>query len=72
MLLTIAIFITIWFVTIYPLLNIGAVRDDAPVPGQPLSAPKAPNLRWKMVANTAIAVLLTAAIVWWHRHGAPL
>lgn len=72
MLLTAAIFITIWFVVIYPLLNIGALRDENPVPGQPLSAPKAPNLRWKLVANTIIAAILTAGIVWWYRHGAPL
>ncbi len=72
MLLTAAIFVTIWFVTLYPWLSIGFERDHAPVPGQPLSAPKRANLKWKLVANTLLAACLTALVVYWHRHGAPL
>ncbi len=72
MLLTFAIFVSIWFMTIFILLPIGLQRDDAPVPGQPLSAPKNLNIKRKIIANTVISAMLTAAIVGWHWYGAPL
>lgn len=62
--LAVVIFITSWVVLLFILLPIGIVREDNPIPGQPLSAPKKIFLKQKMLINTVLSLLVTAGFMW--------
>jgi predicted secreted protein len=61
--LAIVIFITSWFILLFILLPIGLVREDNPVPGQPLSAPKKVGWGWKLAVNTVLSLVVTAGLL---------
>jgi len=54
----IAVYILIWWVSLFPVLSIGANRSADPLPGTPESAPDNPRLLFKFAVTTAIATVL--------------
>ena len=54
----IAVYILIWWVSLFPVLSIGATRSADPLPGTPESAPDNPRLLFKFSLATGIAAVL--------------
>jgi predicted secreted protein len=58
----IAVYILIWWVSLFPVLSIGAKRSADPLPGTPESAPDNPRLLFKFAITTGIAMVLWLAL----------
>ncbi len=57
-----ALYFTIWWITLFVVLPFGTRRDENPQPGHADGAPLKPNL-WKKVAiNTAVATVVWLVI----------
>ena len=54
----IAVYVLIWWVSIFPVLTIGANRSADPLPGTPESAPDNPRLLFKFAVTTGVATVL--------------
>ena len=54
----IAVYILIWWVSLFTVLPIGAKRSADPLPGTPESAPDNPRLLFKFSLATGIAAVL--------------
>lgn len=54
----IAVYILIWFVSLFPVLSVGANRSANPLPGTVESAPDNPRLLLKFAITTCIAAVL--------------
>jgi predicted secreted protein len=54
----IAVYVLIWFVSLFTVLPIGANRSANPAPGTPESAPDNPRLLFKFALTTVIAAVL--------------
>jgi len=54
----IAVYVIIWFISLFTVLPIGANRSADPVPGTPESAPDNPRLLFKFSLATGIAAVL--------------
>jgi len=54
----IAVYILIWWVSMFTVLPIGANRSADPAPGTPESAPDNPRLLFKFALTTGIATVL--------------
>lgn len=59
---TIVFFLITWWLVLFTTLPFGVRRDENPEPGADIGAPANPRLLAKMLATTAIAATLTAAI----------
>ena len=66
--LGIAIYVILWWLVFFPLLPMGATSaheaGEQYVPGAEHGAPKAPNLRLKMLLATGIAAVLWLGVAW--------
>lgn len=58
----IAVYVIIWFLSLFTVLPIGANRSANPVPGTPESAPDDPRLLFKFSLATGIAAVLWLAL----------
>jgi predicted secreted protein len=58
----IAVYILIWWVSLFTVLPIGANRSANPAPGTPESAPDNPRLLFKFSLATGIAAVLWLAL----------
>jgi predicted secreted protein len=54
----IAVYILIWWISLFTVLPIGAKRSADPLPGTVESAPDNPRLLFKFAVTTAIATVL--------------
>jgi predicted secreted protein len=54
----IAVYILIWWVSVFPVLAIGARRAADPLPGTVESAPDNPRLLFKFAITTGVATVL--------------
>jgi len=54
----IAVYILIWWVSLFAVLPLGAKRSDDPQPGTVESAPDNPRLKFKFLVTTGIATVL--------------
>jgi predicted secreted protein len=54
----IALYVLIWWISLFAVLPWGARRADNPLPGTVESAPDRPRLRFKFLINTGVAALL--------------
>ena len=54
----IAVYIVIWFISLFTVLPIGARRSENPMPGTAESAPDDPRLKLKFSLATGIAFVL--------------
>lgn len=60
----IAMYVVIWWITLFAVLPWGNAPSDEPIPGQEQSAPKKPRLRIKLLVNTALAALVWGLVYW--------
>jgi predicted secreted protein len=58
----IAVYILIWWVSLFTVLPISAKRSADPLPGTPESAPDNPRLLFKFAITTGIAMVLWLAL----------
>jgi predicted secreted protein len=58
----IAVYILIWWVSLFTVLPIGANRSADPAPGTPESAPDNPRLKFKFALATGISAILWIAL----------
>ena len=54
----IAVYIVIWFISLFTVLPIGARRSENPLPGTVESAPDDPRLKLKFLLASGIAAVL--------------
>jgi len=58
------IFVIVWWLVLFVVLPFGAQPLDSVQPGTAPSAPARPRIGLKMAITTAIAIVLTALVVW--------
>jgi predicted secreted protein len=58
------IFVIVWWLVLFVVLPFGAQPLDSIQPGNAPSAPARPHIGLKMAITTAIAIVLTAAMIW--------
>jgi predicted secreted protein len=58
------IFVIVWWLILFMVLPFGARPPDEVAPGTTPSAPANPRLGLKFAITTAIALLVTVAILW--------
>jgi predicted secreted protein len=58
----IAVYVIVWFLSLFPVLSAGAERSANPMPGTPESAPDNPHLLFKFVVTTGIATVIWLGI----------
>jgi len=61
---TTLVFIIVWWLILFMVLPFGAAPPDEVEKGMATSAPAKPRLGIKLAITTALAVALTALIVW--------
>lgn len=61
-LITLFIFITCWWISLFAFISAGTTRSATPVPGQSSGAPDSPGLRQKFLLALVISALITAII----------
>lgn len=58
------IFVVVWWLVLFMVLPFGARPPDEVQPGTTPSAPARPRLGVKFAITTALALVITAAILW--------
>ena len=58
----IAVYVIVWFLSLFPVLSIGADRSENPQPGTVESAPDNPRLLFKFALTTGIATVVWLGI----------
>jgi predicted secreted protein len=58
------IFVVVWWLVLFMVLPFGARPPDQVEPGTAPSAPARPRMGLKVVITTALALVLTALILW--------
>jgi len=54
----IAVYLVIWWISLFAVLPLGANRSENPMPGTVESAPDNPRLKFKFMVTTGIATVL--------------
>jgi len=56
---TIVFFTITWWMVFYITLPFGVKREDNPIPGQAMGAPKNPMIKQKMLISTGVTFTIT-------------
>jgi predicted secreted protein len=64
-------FVIIWWLILFMVLPFGAspLADEEVTPGQARSAPAKPRMLIKILITTALAAVVTAALIWFLQSG---
>lgn len=62
-------FVIVWWLVLFMVLPFGAAPPDDVQPGNAKSAPAKPRMLIKILITTLIAVILTAAAIWFLESG---
>ena len=61
---TVVTFLLVWWLVLFMVLPFGAKPPDEVEPGMATSAPAKPRIALKFLITTAIALVVTALILW--------